>query len=839
MTFLCCMSAAAEKVQLYWNPNGSGNWASSTRWRDGNGNPIAPSGSYQIRLQGKTWATDEDKAVLEGAVEIVIPQDSSVFTISNDVDMTLAMKIYGEGSIAKYGKGELLFSMGDNEYHLLTSGSVEAYDGVVRTTATGIQRISSWIGAHAPGVFAFQPSGNVFIPGLVGDGVVSNTSASTELNLYFKATEDQRTSRDPFEFAGSFAGGKICYYGYPSHQRFTNAAMVREQFTGYLYTGYLGTMAFPPNIVVRASCEMEYLGMGETTGTGDQWLNNNTMHWKMNGGPNGGLELARWLRCNPNVSGTSDYMTIVEWSGDHTNVCSFTGALAESGSSTRATYFKKTGTGTWRFSGNRPNRGTVATEKGTLEYDSIAAAGTECSLGKASILHEEYTGTPDNGRVVPYAYLLGDGTNTVDKYTGTMSYIGTTAVVISNRPVAVKGAGRFASSTAALEWTGFTSVQAGDNTLVLAGGAADCIAWGVTNGSVGTLSVVKEGAGDWTLGADWNISGKVMAHGGKLTLATRRYTFYRLSLMENYRGLYSDLTGKDASRVWLTQLALVDGEGANQITNLAYNSAANGLVWKLKPGEAALSTTDVAFLTDAYGLENLFQDSNDGTFCAKTSVGYPQLTATGTWVRVVMRLPKASHKDIAGYDFKMRGYQSASGLHVRDPRSWMIEGSVDGRNWHELATVISNTVDTTGEDYRWLSNNSRTRDPSRPFATFDNNLNDLPRPAALEAVGVTGGAMLVSEDVIVASGIVCDAAAGGGTLKGFAFTPDAELRVENLDLSNSGTVFVPMDLSGCTGWENTAGWTLSVNGGAAHGRRFRVTAAGVRIMPKGTMLNFR
>ena len=205
-----------------------------------------------------------------------------------------------------------------------------------------------------------------------------------------------------------------------------------------------------------------------------------------------------------------------------------------------------------------------------------------------------------------------------------------------------------------------------------------------------------------------------------------------------------------------------------------------------------------------------------------------------------MRLPEASHKDIAGYDFRMRGYNasSARSLFVRDPRSWMLEGSIDGREWHELTTVISNTVYTTGDAYHWLSNNSTERDSSRPFATLD-TLVGLPRSAALEAVGVTGGATLVSEDAIAADGLICDAAAGGGTLKGFAFTANAELKVENLDLSSSDAVFVPVDLSGCTGWENTSGWTFSVNGGVARGRRFRVTAAGVQILPKGAMLIFR
>ncbi|MDD4623007.1 MAG: hypothetical protein PHG71_07195, partial [Kiritimatiellae bacterium] len=344
-------------------------------------------------------------------------------------------------------------------------------------------------------------------------------------------------------------------------------------------------------------------------------MNNGAFCLTMNGGTNGALVLNKKIYYNANDT----YVGEVIWTGDNQYPCEYVAAFTVSGA--RPVYWKKTGKGTWRFTTStaRSNAGVVATEKGRIEYDSIAEKGGASALGTSGWLLSEYYGSAvDDSKSVPYAYLLGDGTNTVDADTATMKYIGSEDKMVTTRPVALKGAGRFSSAAAALEWTGFTSAQADGNTLVLAGEAAGCAALAVTNGA-GTLSVVKEGAGDWTIKGDYDFSGGAVSQGGTLTLAGNNYTWYRLSLMQNYGDYDKGDTGTplkdrpncDGNNIWLSQFGLFDAAGSNLIVELTHNTAANGDTAALQPGQTALGSSDFVQMGsgDAYALTNLFNSA--------------------------------------------------------------------------------------------------------------------------------------------------------------------------------------------------------------------------------------
>ena len=90
-------------------------------------------------------------------------------------------------------------------------------------------------------------------------------------------------------------------------------------------------------------------------------------------------------------------------------------------------------------------------------------------------------------------------------------------------------------------------------------------------------------------------------------------------------------------------------------------------------------------------------------------------------------------------------------------------------------------------------------------------------------------------DTLSANGIIYDCAAGGGTLSGIAFAADTSVSLVNCDTSmlNGRRVVFPLDLSGCTGLDNTSGWTLSINGTPAASRRLRVSQDGIVLVPVG------
>ena len=54
-----------------------------------------------------------------------------------------------------------------------------------------------------------------------------------------------------------------------------------------------------------------------------------------------------------------------------------------------------------------------------------------------------------------------------------------------------------------------------------------------------------------------------------------------------------------------------------------------------------------------------------------------------------------------------------------------------------------------------------------------------------------------------------------------------------------GKVVFPLDLSGCTGLDDTSRWTLSINGSPASSRRLRVSSEGIAIVQVGLYISFR
>lgn len=811
-----CLWAAST---AYWRDGGSGAFTDPSHWKDG----VVPQSGWIMRFDNVRDAVVDDAAMaLFKSAEYVVVGADSLLTIANDVPVELQVNgadskvnyfFVSDGVVRKCGQGKLTFNNGKDgvlQHFVANTGGIEVREGNLEIVTPGNITISAPIGVFGSATVTLPSNAHCTIPGLYGDGTVVNGQSGTSYKLYFEcAVRDT-----PFDFSGTFSGN-VMFYGKECYQRFSNAAVV---LSGDMYKGYLGTAAFPTT-VFRDVAEYEYLGAGETVADGQVFMNGVCYRMTFNGGTRGGLVFDRELYMNAEPQ---NYATEVIWGGDNAEPCIVRGKFTNvnSDSTKRPVYWKKVGKGTWRFESgaklpDRKNRGTVAIEEGCVEYDVLKGGyGSYSSLGYATTTHSEYYGIAlDTSKAVSYAYLLGNGDNAVGPYTGTLKYIGSEARLdaakILTRPVALKGAGRFSTSSAALDWTGFTSAVAGENTVVLAGEAAGCIARQLSDGP-GRLSVVKEGQGDWTLDGDIETTGSLKSHGGTLKVAGQKYTWYRFSLMENYKGYYEiekPTSGIDTSRVWVERLAMLDRNGADQVGNLT--AIAKGNAAALQPGQCAIESTAFSDWTN-YGVENLFRDDTS-SFGGNINGSAPVLSDESTWVRVVFR-PPVTARPIVAYDLALYAQAGWPAGECRNARSWKIEGSDDGTSWTALVTVVSNKVLTTGMDH-WLSNDSMTRDPAKPLGTLASaGSAKYKRPAAVASVGVANGGRLVAEDPLVANGLSVDGALGArGTVDGISLSATPKVYLTNVTKQQLADG-IPLDIAGLDGLSNLNSGEVYIDG---------------------------
>lgn len=790
----------------YWKDGGTGPFTDSSHWVEGK----VPSEGWAVSFRGTTDAVVDDDAMdlFKSFTSIQLQGAGTRLTVRNNSDVTIQKGnawFVSDGIVTKIGTGTLTLDHALHSTMVSVYGGFEVREGTLALVGNGNDATPACpIGVFAPGVLKLPEDKEVRFKGLYGDGHVVNPPSTSTLRMFVTSG----TREAPHEFSGTFEHYPVRYYGdNGSCQRFLNPEV---DIGGNVYLAYLGTAKFP-SCVFRAVGEYEYLGTGETTSTDTVFLNNGTWQLTLNGGTNGALNVARDIYYNSDTDGNSAVGEIV-WTGDSAQPNVFSGKQSVTGA--RPVYWKKTGTGTWRFTGtaSRGNRGVVATERGRLEYDNMAEAGSASPLGTANNLLSEYYGSAvDESKRVSYAYLLGDGTNAVDATTATMAYIGSEAKTIKTRPVALKGAGRFEATTAALDWTGFTSAEEdGTNTLVLAGSAAGCVARDVTNG-VGRIAVVKEGAGSWSVDGNFDFSAGAEARQGTLTLKTnKRFTWYKLTFTEF------------ESYCWADQFVLLNDKGENQILGFSHNKSADGNVTALQPGEAAFGRTGFGFLSgneSTYGLANFFTDATDGT-CLGGTFGNPPSVGPQYVVPVIVRLREGADP-IVRYDIKSRGRQGW--LPDRCPTGWTLEGSCDGVNWYPVDSKSGVTLTTT--EHYWYSSNSTTLTGYGPFASEP----ALVRPASLDYVGASQGATLVTTAPITANGIRYDVALGGGTIDGFDLAAGGTLEILNQPKGASWNL--PITFVHCTG--SLDGWTVKVNGEIKKGYSAAITDEGITVHPAG------
>ena len=152
-----------------------------------------------------------------------------------------------------------------------------------------------------------------------------------------------------------------------------------------------------------------------------------------------------------------------------------------------------------------------------------------------------------------------------------MEYIGTTNSYSSTRSTVISGTGVLRQSgTGALVMSGFSPLDANAATLVLDGdnSSTNNVAANVTDSeSGGSLSVVKRGAGTWTIAENATFTGALSVEEGTLILKpNNNYTWFRWTWQERFDN--GDTSTKQYV-MGVAEFALYDADGNRCNLNLS------------------------------------------------------------------------------------------------------------------------------------------------------------------------------------------------------------------------------------------------------------------------------
>jgi len=854
----CVVGVAVAGTSYTWKANGSGGWnAGTARWT------IGTAQSDRVVIENCTATmTDDDVAWVNANIADIVLKANSVLVldIANDGASLANPTIYDQS-----GDTALLVKRGEGAFTMakLTSARVQLPNRGVRIENGELAFVGGAgpIEVLAPGRLRPPSDRNFNCYGLSGDGYVTN-------DVVKQFCFSGGTAAKPFVFSGKFLckidltlTGSACQY-------LTNPeAALADNNDVRLYNGTIGIAKFGKKKSTSSPGEASSLGGIETywcrgaplriiyLGTGE------TTNHKFNFGNEDNVEVIFDAGATGGVTFTDDFLTTSQsgkmarlvLDGSNSVECVLRNDIREA--DTLATYITKKGTGTWAFSkSNRGNHGAIAVQQGTLRYESIADAGTACSLGYADRLYENYTGALDRSRTVPYAYLLGDGAayamgGTVPQTAGTMEYYGSDPFICLTRPVALSGIGRLdGSSDVPFTIAGVTSLGANTNALVLRTDGNANVVRNVTNG-LGSVTIVKEGSGTWTVSGDMDFDGADVREGTLKLKTVDTCEYFRFRVKENYYGAVNNkgATLTDAN-MQLYGFGFYDQNGECQSFDLAYNNRCIGDATKLRPGEVtdtrAFTTTGAGSGKPARIVSNLFTNLtieviNSLDCIWSGNVGRRMVIDDDTsWPGFICRLPTNTNP-IAYYDLRAGTGWYEGTNYVREVKSWILEGSADGVNWKTLHDV--NTNDHYVTTYRvWYSNNKANHSAANGYGYDISDKAFFPSRtfSAPIAVRVDGGATLVTDGTVAVNRIVLDCTAGGGTLDGFSFEQTGTFEVANLGRV-ARPQHVPITFANTTGIENINGWTVSADGVVRSKMHVRVTSSGVNILSPGMTIGFR
>ena len=865
-----------------------------------------PGAADTITLKVDSYAVvDNDTINVINGVKFVrfLARSSLVFNVTTNAEVKVPLSslvtktnLPLHGTIEKNFDSELSFtSVSDDFLYGSQNQHVDYYCKRIKVNAGVLKMQNTYDATYSKKIFLigelevardailFPPQpGYIYTRGLEGDGLVTNDCTI--------AGQMIRVQSGPFTFGGVLAGG---YMGsglqVTGTQTFTGTDSSMDFGTIYIdsgnqVTGHIALVSFgetkdTSSSVGRGTFQFRsdggrllYLGPGgETTSRQIYIQGNHSVPNVIDAGANGGVTFTGTWNGGTALAAFGGINLILD--GSNTAECVLNNLISDSRLTSskdidnawynqyRPFSLTKRGTGTWYAKdASRTFSGIVAVENGTLAFDSIAAAGTSCSLGvatglycTATSLYEPFWGQ-DLATATPVGYAIRLGDLSDSTKVGTLEYRGSSAVDCSTRPIVVTGSGRILSTGGQFEFAGISPFKAGENVLTLDGERDDSILRDVTN-NVGTLSIVKKGAGTWTLVGNQSFSGDITVEAGSLLFGAN-YDYYVVNfrLVDTNAPAYK--SGTYTKHIKMREFGLFSADGERCNADLDYVpktwSDTYGLD-SIDPGKICYYTRPGAVhdgdehVNKTYISPDKLVDNDSSTFFY--AVGPNKMDNAhefnpNYWLRVVMRL-KDGAKTPTSLDLLPYDYTGSGGTDpALAPISWSVQGIVE-----KHPDVLTTLFETNGlmpsayTNNKWFSNGeSFDATASHTGFVFDPvppEFSVFSLPAVRSLSVKTNAEFIVCGNMSLSVDRMSIAVEGMGTVKGVSLAASGTIDIVGDFTETSFTI--PADLSGLDGFEALAsgGWTFTHDGGSMRNYSAHATAAGFVVVKKGLSIVVR
>lgn len=821
-----------------WVNGSTAGWNSESSWKGG----VPGSGDMVEVPAGTDLPVGDDDVGLAGTVAAVDLKgsDSTItFNLSQGIECTMVGSITGNGMIVKDGAGVVRFTATPKDSYYAKGG--------IRVLA-GEAYYPQTFGASYSGEYmnigpVYVAAGATLHPyacyrvtvmdGLTGDGTVNNGvgggawpiridsakysafggkihgNVKVQVNAPFDLLNDGCNYLGDTSLYNTRADLGVMKFGKdnPDSIYGVSSSLGRTRYSATTFN----TLNFGVNGV-----RVRFLGEQETT----------DRRFSLDG--SGTIDAgAGQLSLTGKVSANGAKQYALTLAGSNTVAASVLDADWDEGAD-NSIYLAKKGTGVWLIPGSdrRQNKGVVAVEEGTLRIDSLAEAGTPCSLGLSTCLAQKYSGAWDASKVADYAVLLGSA-----DAEGTLEYVGTTFYdnAVSTRPIAVTGKGGRIVASVPNRMTGFKGAFAADAdgaTLTLDGNGTTNYFYDISDRH-GPLSVAKEGTGTWILGGDQTFSGRLDVKAGELVVSStlgKAYEWYRFTIRQTISAVKNSKTASfsdDTAQVRIHDVAIYDADG-NRL-NRSYVAAPDNTV----PATGEVTSWNSNFrlgeyYKDKYGADNYgrLTDEKCDWYLFLTGVVWvdgkrypPFWDWPETWIPFVFHMKDGAAK-AAAYDF----VSTDGPAYNWEPIGFTMEASADGVFWDLVSSVQSNAVQYAGKT--WVSDGSAfTANAIRKdkgFAFGLDNDKSLLKTDPVQAFGA-GGVSVASGAVLRAEGNVRIPALeidvnGAGTIRGFTMAEEGTVNIVGLEkLENA--IELPLGIEQASGTDRFAeGWSVTVNG---------------------------
>ena len=548
-----------------------------------------------------------------------------------------------------------------------------------------------------------------------------------------------------------------------------------------------------------------YIGEGETTDLEISLRSTSGINY-IDAGATGGLTLESKVAMG-NVSAEKQHVFAIQ--GSNTVESVFSCRLVERwDDNSPANYcpyhLVKRGTGTWRMAhvSNTMLSGGISVEEGTLKYDTIADAGTLCSLGYATNLYGAYTKSLSELRREDWAISLG----TSEGAEGTIEYSGTSDVFCMTRPIALKGDGRIRQNVEKqFRFFGISSDGENAKTLTLDGsGTGGNEIYGITDADGGAISVAKDGSGTWTLAVSNSFRGALLVNGGTLNVCAPNWNWFRFI---DKQGFTNETYTSLSKVMYIRELGFFDRTGMTQTLGLQFTDN----MGHVRPGEFAMGDGKTwSVKTTGREWNCLFDDT---TTAAEIQFASNISTENeSSWVPVTIRLPEDSNP-IASFDISYP-VNYTKNTRAELPCFFCLEGSMDGITGKEL--FATNNVCPL-EDGSWMTSGKYSS--AGKMATTAHHGVTLDPPLAVSGPLDSASSVIVATNCTLRSlygtttlhAFGIDMRDGGGTVDGFTFAENGTIRLYNISTDGvDGKVVKSFTPVNCTGVENMSNWDVAV-----------------------------